>query len=55
MRKTIKKWGDSLVVVFNSEERKVYDIEQGDIVDIEMNLIKRTKVKNGNTRIHRTI
>jgi len=43
MRKMIKKWGNSLVITFNSEEVKVYDLKEGDFLDfldIEITKIK---------------
>lgn len=39
MRKEIKKWGDSVVIVLTKEDLKVYDLKAGDFVDIS-DLIK---------------
>ena len=34
MKKIVKKWGDSLVIVFNSEDRIIHKIAEGSIVDL---------------------
>lgn len=34
MRKEIKQWGDSAVIVFTKEDLKVYNLQPGDIIDI---------------------
>jgi hypothetical protein len=36
MKKTIRKTGGSLAIVFNVEECKIYKIEEGKIFDIEL-------------------
>jgi len=36
MKKIIKKYGNTLVVTFNREEQEIYELDIGDIVDIEM-------------------
>ena len=36
MRKEIKKWGNSLVVVFSPEERRIAGIFVGDIIDFNI-------------------
>lgn len=42
MRKEIKKWGDSMVIVLSPEDLRVYGLRQGDIVDIsDITLAKR--------------
>ena len=47
MRKEIKKWGESAVIVLPKEELKLYGLSIGDI--IEVTIIKYEKeVKNGN-------
>jgi len=35
MKKRIKKWGNSLVVVFTSEDEKIFGLQEGDIIDID--------------------
>lgn len=40
MRKIIKKYGDSLVVVINSEDSKAYGLKEGDIVEISIEKVK---------------
>jgi len=39
MRKELKKWGDSVVIVISPEDLKVYGLEIGDFIDIP-NIIK---------------
>jgi antitoxin component of MazEF toxin-antitoxin module len=34
MKKKIQKWGNSLVVVFNSADVDAYGLVEGDIIDI---------------------
>lgn len=34
MRKEIKKWGDSNVIILSPSDMKVYGLKTGDIVDI---------------------
>lgn len=44
MKKVIRKWGSGgLAVYFNSDERKAYELNEGDIIDIE--IVKVTKPK----------
>jgi len=44
MEKLIKKWGDSLVLVFNADEKTIYKLHEGDVIDIE--LCKKKTVRN---------
>jgi len=48
MRKQIKKWGGSAVVVFTKEDLKGYDLKIGDIVDLA-DMIKVEKKEDGNS------
>ena len=41
MKKIIKKWGDSYVIGLSSEDVKIYDLKEGDVVDIELTKEKR--------------
>ena len=34
MKKKIKKWGRSLVISFDEEEQKIYNIKEGTILDL---------------------
>lgn len=34
MRKEIKQWGDSAVIVLTKEDLKAYDLEVGDFIDL---------------------
>lgn len=45
MKKRIKKWGNSLVILFSKEETKIYNLNENDILDIE--IVKVKEVKNG--------
>lgn len=40
MRKEIKKWGDSFIITISREDMKVYELNRGDIVDIELVKLK---------------
>ena len=47
IKKIVKKYGDSLIVSFTSEEQKIYGIEVGDILEIsDMIIIKKSKRKS---------
>jgi len=35
MRKKIKKWGDSLVVVFTKEDVESYQLKEGDVIELD--------------------
>lgn len=46
LKKELKRWGNNLVVVFASAEERVYNLSEGDIVDIS-DLVKiKTLPKN---------
>lgn len=50
MRKVVKRWGSSLVIVLNKEDIKSYEVEEGDIMDIiKFNFLKKRK-ENGSTK-----
>lgn len=36
MKKIIKKYGNSLVILLNNEDCQIYDLRVGDVVDIEI-------------------
>lgn len=40
MRKEVKEWGNSLVITFNSEERRMIGIKRGDVLDLTINDIE---------------
>jgi antitoxin component of MazEF toxin-antitoxin module len=44
MRKIIRKYGNATVIKLDAEDKKVYDLKEGDQVDIE---ICKVKKKNG--------
>jgi antitoxin component of MazEF toxin-antitoxin module len=35
MRKEIKQWGDSAVIVFTKEDLRLYNLQVGDIVELD--------------------
>lgn len=43
MKKIIKTWGNSLGILLDSEDIKIYNLKKGDLVDIE---IVKIKIKN---------
>jgi len=46
MKKKLKKYGSSLVITFSAEEKKIYGLVEGDVVDIDdMLLVKEKKRK----------
>lgn len=40
MKKTIRKIGNSLGIIFNSEEQAINNLKKGKIVNIEINISK---------------
>ena len=46
MKKIIRKTGTSLGFLFSKQEREIYNIEEGDIIDIpKFEVIKKKKKK----------
>lgn len=43
MRKILKRWGDTLVITFTKEDRRVYLLKPGDIIEIEIYKIPHKK------------
>ena len=41
MKKIIKKWGDSFVLVLSPEEIKIYGLQEGSMVDVELAKINK--------------
>ena len=41
MRKEVKKDGNSFKIRLDAEDMKVYELKEGDIVDIELSKIKK--------------
>ena len=55
MQKIVKKWGDSLLIHLDPEDRKIYGLEEGDIVEVEIKKINNqliNKEKEINNRIN---
>ena len=44
MKKLIKKWGANLGILFNKEEEKIYNLSEGEIIEIE--ITDKTNVKS---------
>ena len=42
MKKIIKKYGNSTIIILNPEDLKIYGLEVGDIIDIQ---IKKEELK----------
>jgi len=42
MRKKVKKWGDSLVITFTSQECEIYGIVEGDVIELDDMLIEKS-------------
>lgn len=48
MEKIIKKYGNALIIRFDKEDVKIYDLNEGDILNIELEKIKKNqKIKGG--------
>ena len=44
MKKVIKRYGDSLIILLNKEDVKIYSLKEGDIIDIELIKIGKKKL-----------
>ena len=42
MKKQIKSWGNSLIILLNSEDSLVHNLKKGDIIDFEIKTIDRS-------------
>jgi len=45
MKKIIKKFGGSVVIILNKEDQFIYNLQEGDIVDVELCKIKPRRDK----------
>lgn len=36
MKKQLRKYGSSLVIVFNKEDKLFYDLNEGEFIDVEI-------------------
>jgi hypothetical protein len=43
MKKILKKWGDSLVIIFDKEDKEIYKLERGKIIDLTITEVKDAK------------
>lgn len=46
----LKKWGGSLVLIFNKMDRKDLNISEADLIDIDSIIIKRPEKKKKNVK-----
>lgn len=47
MKKLIKKWGNNLVISFSKEEKELYNLRQGDYLDLSDAVTVKKKLKGG--------
>ena len=47
MRKTLKRWGNNLVIVFTKEEEEMYGSVEKDIINLDDMLIQKRKKVSG--------
>lgn len=45
MRKQIKKYGNSLVIKITAEDQEVYELEEGDVIEMEIVKLKEDRRK----------
>lgn len=45
MEKIVKKWGDSLIIVLNTEDKKIYGLKVGQIIDLTITKINGVEKK----------
>lgn len=46
MKKIVRKTGMSLGITFNKQDREIYDIEEGDVIDLgDIIVIKKQRKK----------
>jgi hypothetical protein len=45
MKKIVKKWGTSFVLILSPEDAKIYHLDVDDIVDIKLRKVKNTDGK----------
>lgn len=54
MKKIVRKWGDSLIVSFNKEDKKIHNIEEGDVIDLsDIIFIKKKKEVEINGKVRK--
>ena len=46
MKKLIKKYGNSMVIVFSTEELKIIGLKKGDIIDMTINNIETREAES---------
>lgn len=47
MKKQVKRYGDSTIIKFSKEEQEIYKFGVGDVLDLEISVIKNKKLKGG--------
>lgn len=48
LTKTTKKYGNTVIIQFNVEERQIHDIKVGDIFNVELERIEKEDEQDGN-------
>jgi len=43
MRKIVRKQGNSLCMIINKEDRTVYDLKEGDFIEVTIKKIRKKK------------
>jgi antitoxin component of MazEF toxin-antitoxin module len=50
MRKKIRNWGGSLVIRFSPDDKELFDIEEGDTIEIPDEILKKVRKNNGGNK-----
>lgn len=45
MKKIIKKWGDSIVIRFSPEEVRIFNLKEGDVIEIDDEVFAKANKK----------
>jgi len=46
MKKILKKWGNSFVIVFTKEDVEAYDLKEGTVIDLKEMVIQKKGENN---------
>lgn len=47
MKKVVKRWGNSLVIVFTKEDEESYKLTEGDVIELEDMFIQKKEGSKG--------
>ena len=50
MKKIVRKTGTSLGIIFSKQDREIYDIEEGDIIDLDDFVVEKKKKKGAKSK-----